>query len=74
MLIYLSELQREKLWGRIYLVPLLQAEHDRDVVRRTRAQLEEEREIMKDVPGWDVNASVYTTKRYVPKITRPMFE
>ena len=28
------ELAREKTWARIHLVPLLEAEHDRDMVRR----------------------------------------
>lgn len=48
------ELQREKAWSRIHLVPLLLAESDRDVYRRDYAALEREREIMKDVPGWEV--------------------
>lgn len=49
------ELQREKAWSRIHLVPLLMAESDRDVYRRDFAALEREREIMKDVPGWEVS-------------------
>ncbi len=48
------ELQREKVWSRIYLVPLLMAEGDRDAYRREQAALAREREIMKDVPGWEV--------------------
>lgn len=48
------ELQREKVWSRIHLVPLLLAEGDRDAYRRQHAALEREKEIMKDVPGWEV--------------------
>jgi hypothetical protein len=47
-----SELRREKKWARYFLVPLLQAETDRDVVRRLDATVEREQELMKDVPGW----------------------
>jgi NADH dehydrogenase (ubiquinone) 1 alpha subcomplex subunit 13 len=48
------ELQREKVWSRIHLVPLLMAEGDRDLYRRQQAALAREKEIMKDVPGWQV--------------------
>ena len=48
------ELQREKAWSRIHLIPLLLAEGDRDAYRRQQAALEREKEIMKDVPGWEV--------------------
>ncbi|KAG6336587.1 hypothetical protein ID866_2496 [Astraeus odoratus] len=49
------ELQREKVWSRIHLVPLLLAEGDRDAYRRQQAALEREKEIMKDVKGWEVS-------------------
>jgi NADH dehydrogenase (ubiquinone) 1 alpha subcomplex subunit 13 len=61
------ELEREKLWGRIHLVPLLQAETDRDTYRRHRLLDADEAEIMKDVEGWKVGESVYHTDRYVPR-------
>ena len=48
------ELEREKIWSRIHLVPLLMAEGDRDTYRREQAALEREKEIMKDVHGWEV--------------------
>lgn len=48
------ELQREKVWSRIHLVPLLMAEGDRDMYRREQAALAREKEIMKDVKGWEV--------------------
>jgi hypothetical protein len=49
------ELQREKVWSRIHLVPLLLAEGDRDAYRRHQAAVAREAEIMKDVPGWEVS-------------------
>ncbi|KAI0832642.1 GRIM-19 [Trametes gibbosa] len=54
------ELQREKVWSRIHLVPVLLAEGDRDAYRRQQAALAREREIMKDVPGWEAGKSVYS--------------
>ncbi len=41
-----SELAREKMWSRIHLIPMLQAEEDRDLVRRTWADKARERELM----------------------------
>ena len=55
---------REKLWTRIHLTPVLQAEADRDDVRRALAADARERELMKDVKGWEFG-SVYTADRYV---------
>jgi len=41
-----SELGREKMWQRIHLIPLLQAEEDRDQVRRHWADKAREKELM----------------------------
>ncbi|KAI9772069.1 MAG: hypothetical protein M1840_001357 [Geoglossum simile] len=41
-----NELAREKLWARIHLIPLLQAEEDRDLVRRHYANKAREREFL----------------------------
>ena len=41
-----SELAREKMWSRIHLIPMLQAEEDRDLVRRTWADKARERELL----------------------------
>ncbi|EJT52205.1 hypothetical protein A1Q2_06976 [Trichosporon asahii var. asahii CBS 8904] len=60
------ELARERAWSRIYLVPAILAEQDRDAYRRNVAALEREKQIMKDVPGWEAGKSVYNTKHYVP--------
>lgn len=49
------ELKREQAWSRINLVPLILAEQDRDAYRRTQAALAREKEIMKDVPHWEVS-------------------
>ncbi|EPS96002.1 hypothetical protein FOMPIDRAFT_1025563 [Fomitopsis schrenkii] len=60
------ELQRERVWSRIHLVPLLLAEGDRDAYRRQAAALGREKEIMKDVPGWEAGKSVYNNPKYRP--------
>lgn len=58
-----NELQREKVWSRIYLQPLLQAEADRDYYRRLVSLRSKEAEIMADVPDFDVNEPVYHDAR-----------
>jgi hypothetical protein len=54
-----SELAREKMWARINLIPLLQAEEDRDQVRRYLADQQREKELLGE------NAKVYHNDRYV---------
>ncbi|XP_023390291.1 NADH dehydrogenase [ubiquinone] 1 alpha subcomplex subunit 13 isoform X1 [Pteropus vampyrus] len=58
-------LQIEDFEARIALMPLLQAEKDRRVLRMLRENLEEEAIIMKDVPDWKVGESVFHTTRWV---------
>ncbi|KAI5855402.1 GRIM-19 [Tricharina praecox] len=58
------EMAREKVWARIYLTPMLQAEADRDDVRRHFAAQQREKELMKDVKGWDLGG-VYNSDRFV---------
>ena len=41
-----SELAREKMWARINLIPLLQAEEDRDQVRRFWADQAREKALL----------------------------
>ena len=48
------------MWSRIYLIPLLQAEEDRDLVRKHYADLAREKELM------GTNTSAYNSDRYVP--------
>ena len=50
------------MWSRIYLVPLLQAEEDRDQVRRYWADKERERVLL----GTDTK--IYNSDRYVERI------
>lgn len=57
-------MKREKLWSRIHLIPLLTAESDRDLYRRTEAANAREQEIMKDVEGWKAGESVYNNTKY----------
>lgn len=51
------------MWARIHLIPLLQAEEDRDQVRRYWADQERERELLGS------NTRVYHSDRFV----RPTF-
>lgn len=52
------------MWSRIHLIPLLQAEEDRDVVRRDFARKAAEKELLgKEVP-------VYNKERYVQAVHR----
>ncbi|GAW24107.1 hypothetical protein ANO14919_136880 [Xylariales sp. No.14919] len=55
----LRELGREKMWSRIHLIPLLQAEEDRDLVRRHLADQAREKELLGE------NIKVYNSDRYV---------
>lgn len=54
-----SELAREKIWGRLHILPLLQAEEDRDQARRYFADKTREKELL----GTD--SKVYNSTRYV---------
>ncbi|KAG8156485.1 hypothetical protein KVR01_013589 [Diaporthe batatas] len=54
------ELAREKMWARIHLIPALQAEEDRDQVRRYLADQQRERQLM----GGET-LKVYNSDRFV---------
>jgi hypothetical protein len=54
-----SELAREKMWSRIHLIPVLQAEEDRDLVRRHYADKAREKELLGS------ETSAYHSDRYV---------
>ncbi|KAF2650743.1 NADH dehydrogenase-like protein 1 alpha subcomplex subunit 13 [Lophiostoma macrostomum CBS 122681] len=58
-----NELAREKMWARIHLIPALQAEEDRDQVRRYFADQAREKELLGS------NTRVYNSDRFV----RPTF-
>jgi GRIM-19 protein len=53
------EYQREKAWARIHLTPVMQAEEDRDQVRRYYADLAREKELL------GTESSAYNSDRYV---------
>jgi hypothetical protein len=53
-----SELAREKMWARIHLIPALQAEEDRDQVRRYLADRAREKELLGS------ETKVYNSDRY----------
>ena len=59
-----SELAREKMWSRIHLIPVLQAEEDRDLVRRHWAQQAREKELM------GAETKVYNNDRYATDLLR----
>lgn len=50
---------REKMWSRIHLIPALQAEEDRDQVRRYWADQAREKALMGE------NFKVYNSDRFV---------
>jgi hypothetical protein len=54
-----NELAREKMWSRIYLTPALQAEADRDQVRRYLADKAREKELL------GTETKVYHSDRFV---------
>lgn len=56
-----SELEREKMWTRLHLMPILQAEEDRDQVRRHLADKAREKELL------GTETKVYHSDRYVHK-------
>merc|ERR1719354_1105752 len=53
------ELRREKVWARIHLIPLLEAEKDRDLVRRFKSLKTKEEDIMgNEWPAMDLKAPI----------------
>ncbi|KAF2155326.1 NADH dehydrogenase-like protein 1 alpha subcomplex subunit 13 [Myriangium duriaei CBS 260.36] len=58
-----NELAREKMWARIHLTPVMQAEEDRDQVRRMLAERAREKELL------GKESRVYNNDRFV----RPTF-
>eukprot|EP00794_Sanderia_malayensis_P009774 gene9773-10773_t len=70
--IKMRALRKETIEGRIALLPLLQAERDREQLRTLKENYELEALIMKDVKGWNVGESVYHNKRWVPPTTEQL--
>lgn len=63
------ELKREKMWSRIYLLPLLQLEQDRDMVRRTLLHHKREGEMMSNIPWWEVKSTYHDDAFHPPTTT-----
>eukprot|EP00897_Mesotaenium_endlicherianum_P001550 jgi/Mesen1/1422/ME001303S00477 len=59
-------LKKEKLDARVTILPFIQAEEDFRYVSERRKALEEEKQIMKGVPNWEVGANVYNSGRWMP--------
>ncbi|KAJ4778123.1 NADH dehydrogenase [ubiquinone] 1 alpha subcomplex subunit 13 [Rhynchospora pubera] len=62
-------IKEEKLAARSAIVPILQAEEDERFVKEWNKYLDEEARIMKDVPGWKVGESVYSSGKWMPPAT-----
>lgn len=63
------EVDRDERERRISMLPFLQAEADVEFLRENEKVLEQERKIMKDVPGWVVGEKTYHADRY----TTPLY-
>lgn len=46
------------------MVPLLQAEADRELWKQIKENRRRESKVMADVPGWEVDKSVYNDDKY----------
>eukprot|EP00250_Pteridium_aquilinum_P000043 c10056_g1_i2 orf=285-716(-) len=57
-------LKQEKYEARKAILPFIQAEEDARFLRDRQKFLDEEAEIMANVPGWKVGASVYNSERW----------
>lgn len=58
-------LRKEKREMRVAILPFLQAESDVLFLRQEAQVLAQERNIMQDIPGWNVGESVYHSDRWV---------
>lgn len=65
------ELAREKMWSRIHIMPLLQAEEDRDQVRRMFADKAREKELLgSETSVMNSDRFVRPTFTYSPGLTK----
>ena len=60
------EFKREEQDIRMSIMPFLQAEEDIKMAHIREKQLENEAELMKGVPNWEVGANVYKTRYMSP--------
>eukprot|EP00245_Coleochaete_scutata_P016563 TRINITY_DN7787_c0_g1_i1.p1 TRINITY_DN7787_c0_g1~~TRINITY_DN7787_c0_g1_i1.p1 ORF type:complete len:143 (-),score=29.61 TRINITY_DN7787_c0_g1_i1:671-1099(-) len=63
------EVKEEKMAARRAILPLIQAEEDARFVRERQKQLDEEAQIMANVPGWKVGENVYNSGRWMAPST-----
>jgi len=57
---------------RYALAPILQAEADREYMRKEMENLKKEAEVMKDVPGWQVGKSPYNSGVWMPRAVQEL--
>jgi NADH dehydrogenase (ubiquinone) 1 alpha subcomplex subunit 13 len=62
----------EERKARYAMASILQAEEDRFYVQREQEIMKKEAEIMKNVPGWKVGESPYSSDRWVPRHVAPL--
>ncbi|TMW69504.1 hypothetical protein Poli38472_001660 [Pythium oligandrum] len=66
------DVARDERERRVAMLPFLQAEADVEFLKEQEKVLEEERKIMKDVPGWVAGQRTYHSDRYtVPLYAQP---
>ncbi|KAJ0392973.1 hypothetical protein P43SY_009107 [Pythium insidiosum] len=58
------EVKRDERERRVAMLPFLQAEADVEFLKEQEKVLEEERKIMKNVPGWTAGERTYHSQRY----------
>jgi hypothetical protein len=70
LIIYLVLLEMEMDESRSCIEPVILAEQDRMVLRQYRANIDEEKKLMSDVPGWEVGTwfgeKVFKSRTYFP--------
>ncbi|KAK8182068.1 GRIM-19 protein [Phyllosticta capitalensis] len=70
-----NELAREKMWARIHLMPVLQAEADRDMVRRYYAEKAREKELLgKEIKVYNSDRFIQPTFAATPSTVYPAWE
>ncbi len=54
------------MWARLYMLPVVQAEWDREWMKWRAEEISKEKEIMKNVEGWKAGESPYQNERWAP--------
>lgn len=66
-----SEQARERKEAQRNLLPLLQAESDRQYIRERKVKIMIEKEVMKEFPDWQPGENVYRTVDWMPPMPAP---